>query len=132
MANMLRRLAGRQRTAVLLISRDLYAVAAIADRVAVMYAGRVVETGPAADILRWPAHPYTRTLLASMPGAGPPLARLPAVQGEMPAPNARPSGCLFHPRCPGVAARCRNETPALTATAPACFFPLLPPNVAHG
>ncbi len=132
MAALLRRLAERQGTAVLLISRDLHAVAAVADRVAVMYAGRIVETGATADLLRRPSHPYTRALLAAMPGAGPKLARLPAVQGQMPAPNARPGGCLFHPRCPSVAARCRAEVPVLTAEAPACFFPRLPLTVAHG
>jgi peptide/nickel transport system ATP-binding protein len=131
MASLLRRLAGRQGTAVLLISRDLHAVAAIADRVAVMYAGRIVETGQTADILRWPAHPYTHALLAAMPGAGPPWVRLPALQGWMPPPNDRPGGCLFHPRCPGVAARCRSEVPVTTAASPACFFPRVP-RAAHG
>jgi peptide/nickel transport system ATP-binding protein len=64
-----------------------------------------------------------------MPGLGPPRARLWAIPGQMPLPGERPRGCPFHPRCPAAAARCRRETPALTATAPACFFP---GPVAHG
>jgi peptide/nickel transport system ATP-binding protein len=140
MAALLRRLAGRQGTAVLLISHDLHTVAAAADRVAVMYAGRIVETGAVADILAAPSHPYTVALLAALPGIEPPRARLQAIPGQMPLPGSRPGGCAFHPRCPNVAARCRTETPSLTETAPACFYPRPParrsstngPAVAHG
>jgi len=123
MAALMRRLAARQGTAMLLISHDLHTVAAAADRVAVMYAGRILEHGPAAEVLRAPAHPYTVALLASLPGNGPRRSRLASIPGQMPLPGARPSGCAFHPRCASVAARCRAERPELTANRPACFFP---------
>jgi peptide/nickel transport system ATP-binding protein len=130
MAALLRRLAGRQGTAVLLISHDLHTVAAAADRVAVMYAGRIIEVGPVEDVLRAPAHPYTEALLAGLPGIGPRRARLAAIPGMMPLPGARPAACAFHPRCASVAARCRKEQPELTPRGPACFFPRQPPGVA--
>ena len=121
-AALLRRLAGRQRTAVLLISHDLHTVAAAADRVAVMYAGRVVETGPAEAVLRTPAHPYTAALLAGLPGLGPRRARLPVIPGAMPLAGTRPDGCAFHPRCARATPRCGREAPAPGAVA--CFHPL--------
>jgi peptide/nickel transport system ATP-binding protein len=127
MAALLRHLAVRQRTAVLLISHDLHTVAAAADRVMVMYAGRIVEAGTAAEVLRTPSHPYTAALLAGLPGLGPRRARLPAIPGAMPLPGARIQGCTFHARCPRVAARCRKERPELVPGAPACFFPRQPP-----
>ncbi len=137
MAAMLRRLAGRQGTAVLLISHDIRTVAAAADRVAVMYSGRIVEIGTTADILRAPSHPYTEALLGSMPAAGVRRPRLPSIPGGMPLPSERPAGCAFHPRCPRVAAQCRRQVPPLAADGPACFFPIRPPRViapakAHG
>jgi len=128
MAALLRHLAGRQRTAVLLISHDVQTVATAADRVMVMYAGRIVEAGTTAEVLRAPAHPYTEALLAGLPRLGPRRARLPAISGTMPLPGARLQGCAFHPRCSLVAARCRKETPELTPGAPACFFPRQPPH----
>jgi oligopeptide/dipeptide ABC transporter ATP-binding protein len=85
--------------AVLLITHDLGVVAQTADRVAVMYAGRIVETGPVRAIFREPAHPYTRGLLSSIPG-GMPGTRLKAIEGAVPLLGAWPSGCAFHPRCP--------------------------------
>jgi oligopeptide/dipeptide ABC transporter ATP-binding protein len=83
----------------LLITHDLGVVAETADRVAVMYAGRIVETGPVRQIFRQPAHPYTRGLLASMPG-GAPGQRLRAIEGSVPLLGALPPGCAFNPRCP--------------------------------
>jgi len=83
----------------LLITHDLGVIAETADRVAVMYAGRVVETGPVRQIFRQPAHPYTRGLLASMPG-GVPGQRLRAIEGSVPLLGALPPGCGFNPRCP--------------------------------
>ncbi len=130
-AALMRRLAGRQRTAVLLISHDLHTVAAAADRVAVMYAGRIVESGPAEAVLRAPAHPYTAALLAGLPGVGPRRARLPAIPGAMPLPGTRPDGCAFHPRCARVAPRCRREAPTLAPGTAACFYPLTA-QAAHG
>jgi peptide/nickel transport system ATP-binding protein len=86
-------------------------VAQIADRVAVLYAGRMVESGPARDVLRNPRHPYTRNLLDAVPtlaGRDGPLAAIP---GAAPGFGAAPSGCPFHPRCPPAFARCRAERP---------------------
>ena len=94
----------------LLITHDLGVVAETADRVAVMYAGRIVETGPVRDVFRSPAHPYTRGLLASMPG-GQPGARLRAIEGSVPMPGALPSGCAFNPRCPERFEPCTTTPP---------------------
>ena len=95
--------------ALLLITHDLGVIAEIADRVAVMYAGRIVEHGPVRSVLRRPQHPYTRGLLASMPGtAG---GRLKAIEGSVPQLGALPSGCAFHPRCPDRFAPCTLERP---------------------
>jgi oligopeptide/dipeptide ABC transporter ATP-binding protein len=95
--------------ALLLITHDLGVIAEIADRVAVMYAGRIVEHGPVRSVLRQPQHPYTRGLLSSMPGlAG---GRLRAIEGSVPQLDALPSGCGFHPRCPDCFAPCTIERP---------------------
>ena len=83
----------------LLITHDLGVIAGTADRVAVMYAGRIVETGRVRDMFHRPQHPYTRGLLASIPG-GTPGRRLRAIDGAVPLPGALPSGCAFNPRCP--------------------------------
>jgi oligopeptide/dipeptide ABC transporter ATP-binding protein len=98
--------------ALLLITHDLAVVAETADRVAVMYAGRIVEEGPAAAVIRAPRHPYTQGLIASLPrrGAGGPLH---VMDGAVPAIGEQPSGCAFHPRCPQRFAPCAAETPAL-------------------
>jgi oligopeptide/dipeptide ABC transporter ATP-binding protein len=83
----------------LLITHDLGVIAATADRVAVMYGGRIVEAGPVRELFHRPEHPYTRGLLASIPG-GIPGQRLRAIEGQVPLPGALPPGCAFHPRCP--------------------------------
>ena len=105
-------LQGETGMGLLLITHDLGVVAEVADRVAVMYAGRIVETGATADVLVAPAHPYTRGLLASMPGRRP-GQRLEPLAGAPPSLSRIPPGCPFHPRCPWVVDRCRTEQPPL-------------------
>jgi oligopeptide/dipeptide ABC transporter ATP-binding protein len=101
----------------LLITHDLGVIAETADRVAVMYAGRIVETGPVRAIFRNPAHPYTRGLLASIPG-GAAGARLRAIEGTVPLLGALPTGCAFHPRCPDCFDPCTIEPPRDYAAGP--------------
>ena len=96
----------------LLITHDLGVVSRLADRVAVMYAGRIVEEGPARDVLSAPAHPYTRGLLASLPGAAP-GTRLTAIPGTVPDLAALPAGCAFAPRCADRRADCVARVPDL-------------------
>jgi peptide/nickel transport system ATP-binding protein len=95
----------------LLISHDLGVIAGSAERVAVMYAGRIVEQGPVRDVFRSPAHPYTRALLASIPGSG---RRLNAIEGAVPPLADLPRGCAFAPRCREVRAECGHERPEPT------------------
>jgi oligopeptide/dipeptide ABC transporter ATP-binding protein len=112
-----------------LITHDLGVVAGIADRVAIMYAGRIVETAPVRAIFATPAHPYTAALLAAVPRlAQAPRSRLRGIEGQPPAPGEVVPGCAFAPRCPRVLERCRRETPALrggSAGAVACHAPLV-------
>jgi peptide/nickel transport system ATP-binding protein len=88
-------------------------IAETADRVAVMYAGRIVEIGPTADILSRPRHPYTRGLMGSIPSVGVERERLEQIDGAMPRLSAIPAGCAFHPRCPVALPRCSQERPDL-------------------
>ena len=100
--------------AVVLITHDMGVVAGIADRVAVMYAGRIVETAPVHDLFAAPAHPYTAALLASVPRLGTPLAgRLVGIAGQPPAPGDEPDGCAFAPRCTSVLELCYRSRPPL-------------------
>jgi len=94
----------------LLITHDFGVIAETADRVAVMYAGRIVETGPVRAIFRHPQHPYTRGLLASIPG-GAPGQRLRAIDGSVPTLGALPPGCAFNPRCPDRFEPCTSAPP---------------------
>jgi oligopeptide/dipeptide ABC transporter ATP-binding protein len=105
-------------TAVLLISHDLGVMAAMAGRIVVMYAGQVVEDAPARDLFRAPQHPYTRLLLAVIPGIRAKRARLSAIAGSIPPPSALPVGCRFHPRCPDAIPLCREAAPTLDAHGP--------------
>ena len=97
--------------AVLLITHDLGIVAGRADRVAVMYAGRLVEEARTAELFAHPSHPYTRGLLASVPRLTGPVTRLTPIAGNVPPPTAWPSGCRFHPRCPAALPRCPTDDP---------------------
>jgi oligopeptide/dipeptide ABC transporter ATP-binding protein len=100
-------------TSILLITHDMGVIARMSNRVVVMYAGEVVETGSVRDVLKAPQHPYTRLLLAAMPTARRRDANLPFIPGTMPAPGNLPAGCRFHPRCPDVQAACAKSEPAL-------------------
>jgi oligopeptide/dipeptide ABC transporter ATP-binding protein len=120
-AEILDLLRNRQATlglSLLLITHDLGVIARAADRVAVMYAGRIVEQGPVRAVLREPRHPYTRGLLASMPG-GPRGQRLGAIEGVVPRLGALPAGCAFHPRCVDRFEPCATTPPPDFAVGPA-------------
>jgi peptide/nickel transport system ATP-binding protein/oligopeptide transport system ATP-binding protein len=110
---------------VILVTHDLGVVAQTCSRVAVMYAGRIVETGPVGDLFGQPHHPYTRGLLGSVPRHGQERQPLLAIDGTPPSLAEMPQGCAFHPRCSFKTERCTMERPALTAIAPgrsvACF-----------
>jgi oligopeptide/dipeptide ABC transporter ATP-binding protein len=108
--DLLREMKASFNLSLLLITHDLGVVAETADRVAVMYAGRIVEQGPVRTIFRQPQHPYTRGLLASMPG-GAPGRRLRAIDGNVPTLGELPRGCAFNPRCPERFEPCTLEPP---------------------
>jgi oligopeptide/dipeptide ABC transporter ATP-binding protein len=101
--------------AMLVVTHDLGVVASIADRVMVMYSGRIAESGTVDDVLGAPAHPYTRGLLAAVPRLASGDAPVQAIPGQPPSPFARPSGCAFHPRCAHADDRCAAEVPPLLA-----------------
>lgn len=110
--NLLRDLQNRFGLAYLFISHDLGVVGHMSDRVAVMYLGRIVEQGPRGDLFAQPAHPYTRALLASVPGRDPARRnQRPVLPGDLPSPLNIPQGCPFHPRCPSVMPRCHHDIP---------------------
>ena len=102
-------------TAVMLVTHDMGVIAEATDRVAVMYAGRIVEIGAVGDVLIDPHHPYTRGLMRSIPTIGFGQTQLAQIDGSMPRLSATPSGCAFHPRCTEVFGRCRLERPTLMA-----------------
>jgi len=109
--NLLRDLQRAHNLALIFITHNLGIVAKMCDQVAVMYGGRLVESGPIAQIYNAPAHPYTRALLESIPRLADSRKRLTAIDGQPPDPAALPGGCAFHPRCPKVMDRCRVEAP---------------------
>jgi oligopeptide/dipeptide ABC transporter ATP-binding protein len=116
--NLLRDLQDRLGLSYLFIAHDLAVVRSIATRVAVMYAGRVVESAPRRDLYEGPKHPYTQALLAAVPRPVPHRVRPPVVAGELPSLLDPPSGCAFHTRCPHAMPRCRVEAPTLRDVAP--------------
>ena len=112
--------------AVVLITHDLGIVAQLCDDVAVMYAGRIVERGPATAVFAAPRHPYTQALLGSLPSLQVRAGQLPTIPGQPPQPGQLPSGCSFHPRCALATARCREMVPTLADHGPAavaCWHP---------
>jgi len=112
--NLLRDLRRTRGISLLFITHDLSTVAYFADRVAVMYLGRIVELGPTREVLKNPQHPYTRALLSVIPVPNPRLRRQRVIlQGETPNPLNLPSGCRFHPRCPVAFERCSHVDPQL-------------------
>jgi peptide/nickel transport system ATP-binding protein len=120
-------------TSVMLVTHDMGVIAETADRVAVMYAGRIAEIGPVASVIQHPAHPYTDGLMGSIPTLEHRTERLRQIDGSMPRLDAIPSGCAFHPRCDRALDRCRNEQPNLldaAGTFAACW--LHAPETVHG
>ena len=122
---LLKRITREHGTAVMLITHDMGVIAETADRVAVMYAGRIAEIGPVREVVRHPAHPYTSGLMGSIPSLVQRVERLAQIDGAMPRLNAIPPGCAFNPRCAQVFGRCRTERPELLnagATRAACWL----------
>lgn len=113
---LLKRLAREKGTAMMLVTHDMGVIAETADRVAVMYAGRVAEIGSVRSVVKHPAHPYTIGLMGSIPPISHRLERLQQIDGSMPRLSAIPRGCAFNPRCPRVFDRCRVERPDLLDT----------------
>ncbi len=125
---LLRDLARLHGLAVLFITHDLGVVGSLCDHLAVMYAGRVVESGPVDELFTNPAHPYTASLLRAVPALGRGRATLTQIPGTVPNMAEPPSGCAFHPRCPQAQPRCSSDDPRARTTADdrtvACHFPL--------
>ena len=123
--SLLKRLCKDHGAAVMLVTHDMGVIAETCDRVAVMYAGRIVEIGPVSDVIHRPSHPYTVGLMGSIPAMDEDRERLLQIDGAMPRLNAIPTGCAFNPRCTHVMERCRVERPDLTdagATFAACWL----------
>jgi peptide/nickel transport system ATP-binding protein len=113
---------------VMLITHDMGVIAETCDRVAVMYAGHIVEIGPVSEVIHHPAHPYTAGLMASVPSLVDTRGRLAQIQGSLPRLDEIPSGCAFHPRCPKASPRCSDERPELAIvqrTRVACWWPIV-------
>jgi peptide/nickel transport system ATP-binding protein len=110
---LLKTLCREKKTAVMLITHDMGVIAETADRVAVMYAGRIAEIGPVAEVIHRPRHPYTAGLMGSIPSMEHEIERLAQIEGSMPRLTEIPSGCAFHPRCEKAFARCSRERPEL-------------------
>jgi len=123
---LLKRLCREHGTSIMLVTHDMGVIAETADRVAVMYAGRIVEMGPVEEVVRRPHHPYTAGLMASIPSVHARHEHLNQIDGAMPRLNAIPAGCAFNPRCGRAEAFCREHKPGLPSAvhAAACHFPL--------
>lgn len=121
---LLKRLCRDHGTSVILVTHDMGVIAEAADRVGVMYAGRMVELGPVRDVLTRPSHPYTDGLVGSMPAASAGQARLRQIPGAMPRLNELPTGCAFHPRCPRAQDVCRADPRPVLDGSAACWFPM--------
>jgi peptide/nickel transport system ATP-binding protein len=123
---LLKRLCRERGTAIMLITHDMGVIAETADRVAVMYSGRIVEIGKVRDVVKHPQHPYTHGLMTAIPSlTGDPDARLEQIPGSMPRLGAIPEGCAFNPRCSFRFERCPAERPAVYATSrsqASCFL----------
>jgi peptide/nickel transport system ATP-binding protein len=125
---LLRGLTQAHGASVMLITHDMGVIAETCDRVAVMYAGRVVEIGPVAEVIRRPAHPYSAGLMASVPSLSDAGGRLAQIPGALPRLDEIPAGCAFHPRCPKASPRCSAERPELALvqrTRAACWWPIV-------
>ena len=123
--SLLKRICKEQGAAVMLVTHDMGVIAETCDRVAVMYAGRLAEIGPVAEVIHRPAHPYTAGLMGSIPAMDEDRERLLQIDGSMPRLNAIPAGCAYNPRCPKVFDRCRVERPDLMrveGTQAACWL----------
>jgi peptide/nickel transport system ATP-binding protein len=122
---LLKRLCREHGTAVMLVTHDMGVIAETAHRVAVMYAGRIVEMGALRDVVQNPKHPYTVGLMGAIPAIGGARDRLAQIEGAMPRVGAVPPGCPFHPRCAHAFDRCRRERPELMPAGPsraACWL----------
>jgi peptide/nickel transport system ATP-binding protein len=122
---LLKRLCREHGTAVMLITHDMGVIAETADRVAVLYGGRLAEVGPVDDVVNRPLHPYTEGLMACIPTTHERPPRLAQIEGSMPSLTAMPAGCAFHPRCPHAFDRCEAERPPLfehPPSAAACWL----------
>jgi peptide/nickel transport system ATP-binding protein len=122
---LLKKMCREHGAAVMLVTHDMGVIAETADRVAVMYAGRIAEIGPVRDVVRNPKHPYTIGLMGSIPKLDRSVLRLVQIDGAMPRLDAIPPGCAFNPRCPHAFDRCRRERPELMpagATEAACWL----------
>ena len=115
---LLKRLGREHGTAIMLVTHDMGVIAETADRVAVMYAGRIAEIGPVQDVVHDPLHPYARGLMGAIPTLAQDADRLVQIPGAMPRLSAIPPGCPFNPRCPHAWERCRAEEPLEAPVAP--------------
>lgn len=121
---LLRQLCRERGTAVMLVTHDMGVIAETADRVAVMYAGRIAEMGSVDDVVRRPRHPYTEGLMASIPSMHGDVEELRMIPGAMPRLDAIPEGCAFNPRCAHAGPRCRREVPRIDGPGAACWLAL--------
>jgi peptide/nickel transport system ATP-binding protein len=122
---LLKKLCREHKTAIMLITHDMGVIAETADRVAVMYAGRIAEVGPVKNVIKQPKHPYTVGLMGAIPMVGHDVERLTQIEGSMPRLTDIPEGCSFNPRCPKVMKRCFTDRPDLIhagKTDAACWY----------